>query len=149
MESRMHTAQSEAVLSHLRSKAAALPRVPGVYIMHSASGKVIYVGKSRALRNRVGSYFVGTHNRKTERMVAGVHDFDTVLCGTEMEALTLENTLIKKHTPPYNIKLKDAKSYPYLKITGGVYPRVVVTRDRRDSEEDLYESSGRSFNIPK
>ena len=129
---------TEERLLTLRRKAAALPAAPGVYIMKDAEGRVLYVGKSRKLCNRVGSYFVGTHNRKTERMVAGVHDFDTVLCGTEMEALTLENTLIKKHTPPYNIKLKDAKSYPYLKITGGVYPRVVVTRDRRDREGEYF-----------
>ena len=119
----------------LRKKAAALPAAPGVYIMKDREGRVLYVGKSRKLCNRVGSYFVGSHNRKTERMVAAVHDFDAVLCGTEMEALTLENTLIKKHSPPFNIKLKDAKSYPYLKITEGVYPRVVVTRDRREGGE--------------
>ncbi len=118
-------------LMALRKKAAALPPSPGVYIMKNSEGRIIYVGKSRALRNRVGSYFVGSHNRKTARMVASVEDFDTILCGSEMEALTLENALIKKHTPYYNIKLKDAKSYPYLKITDEAYPRVLVTRDRQ------------------
>lgn len=125
-------------LAELRRKAAALPAEPGIYIMKDKGGRILYVGKSRKLRNRVGSYFVGTHNRKTERMVAGVFDFDTVLCRTEMEALTLENTLIKKHKPPYNIKLKDAKSYPYLKITDGPYPRVVVTRDRGDAKGEYF-----------
>ena len=122
----------------LRKKAAALPAEPGIYMMKDKEGRILYVGKSRKLRYRVGSYFVGTHNRKTERLVHAIQDFDTVLCSTEMEALTLENVLIKKHSPPYNIKLKDAKSYPYLKITSGVYPRLVVTRDRRDADGEYY-----------
>ncbi len=119
-------------IAGLRAKAAALPAEPGVYIMKDREERVLYVGKARKLCNRVSSYFVGSHNRKTERMVSHVADFDTVLCATEIEALTLENVLIKKHDPPYNIKLKDAKSYPYIKVTGEAYPRVVVTRDRRD-----------------
>lgn len=114
----------------LREKAAALPQQPGVYLMKDKNGKIIYVGKSRKLRNRVSSYFVGEHNRKTARMVAGVADFDTILCDSEMEALSLENVLIKQHTPHYNIKLKDAKSYPYIKMTDSPYPRLIVTRDR-------------------
>ena len=96
MESRMHTAQSEAVLSHLRSKAAALPRVPGVYIMHSVSGKVIYVGKSRSLRDRVSQYFHGAHDVKTARMAGSVHDFDFIVCDTEMEALAQPSTEVSK-----------------------------------------------------
>ncbi len=148
-------------LAALRKKAAALPAEPGVYMMKDRDGRILYVGKSRALRNRVGSYFVGSHNRKTERMVSNVHDFDTVLCATEMEALTLENALIKQHSPYYNIKLKDAKSYPYLKLTGGLYPRVVVTRDRRDPEGEYFgpypgmseayaalEAVSRAFRLP-
>lgn len=118
-------------LSRLREKAAALPLCPGVYLMKDSAGRVIYVGKSRRLRNRVSSYFIGEHNRKTERMVASVADFDTILCDSEMEALSLENVLIKQYTPHYNIKLKDAKSYPYIRVTPGDYPRLLVTRDRR------------------
>ncbi len=114
----------------LRKKAADLPPTPGVYLMKDEAGTILYVGKSRALRNRVGSYFVGSHTRKTEKLLSRVYDFDTVLCHTEIEALTLENLLIKKHAPHYNIKLKDAKSYPYIKITEGDYPRLIVTRDR-------------------
>ena len=117
-------------LSYLRQKAAALPLQPGVYLMKDKTGRIIYVGKSRRLRNRVSSYFVGEHNRKTERMVACVVDFDTILCDNEMEALSLENVLIKQHAPHYNIKLKDAKSYPYIKLTDTPYPRLIVTRDR-------------------
>ena len=122
-------------LAALRRKAAALPEEPGIYMMKDAEGRILYVGKSRKLKNRVGSYFTGTHNRKTERMVSAVCDFDTVLCRTEMEALTLENTLIKKHKPPFNIKLKDAKSYPYLRLTEEEYPRLTVTRERSGSGE--------------
>lgn len=118
-------------LPRLREKAAALPLCPGVYLMKNKDGRIIYVGKSRKLRNRVSSYFVGEHNRKTERMVAQVRDFDTILCDSEMEALALENTLIKQHAPHYNIKLKDAKSYPYIKVTDGAYPRLFVSRERK------------------
>ena len=125
-------------LAALRRKAAALPAAPGIYMMKDREGRIIYVGKSRALKNRVGSYFVGTHEGKTERMVAAVHDFDIVLCATEMEALTLENALIKQHTPYYNIRLKDAKSYPYLKLTGEPYARILITRDRRDKTGEYF-----------
>ncbi|MBP3582753.1 MAG: GIY-YIG nuclease family protein, partial [Clostridia bacterium] len=77
--------------------------------MKNAEGKIIYVGKSKKLKNRVSSYFVGSgHSYKTAKMVSQVNDFDYILCKTEIEALALENTLIKKHTPKYNIKLKDA-----------------------------------------
>jgi len=125
-------------LEYLREKAAALPRSPGVYIMHNAAGKVIYVGKSRSLRDRVSQYFHGTHDRKTEKMASSVHDFRFVTCTTEMEALALENSLIKQYTPKYNIKLKDAKAYPYLKITiRDQYPRIKVTR-KRTADGSLY-----------
>ena len=106
-------------LLRLREKASRLPATPGVYLMKDAHGKVIYVGKSRRLSNRVTSYFTGEHTAKTARMVAAVADFDTILCDSEMEALSLENTLIKQYSPRYNIKLKDAKSYPYVKLSGG------------------------------
>ncbi len=115
----------------LLDKANSLPLTPGVYIMKNAAGEVIYVGKSRKLKARVSQYFQnGEKNIKTARMVASVHAFDYFLCDTEMEALTLENTLIKQHNPKYNIRLKDAKSYPYIKITNEPYPRLVMTRKR-------------------
>lgn len=118
-------------LAALREKAGTLPLCPGVYIMRDRGGNVIYVGKSRKLKNRVTSYFTKLHaSPKTARMVSAVADFDYILCDGEMEALTLENTLIKEHSPRYNIKLKDAKSYPYIKITDEAYPRVTVTRKR-------------------
>ncbi len=124
----------------LREKAASLPLSPGVYIMKDSSGKVIYVGKSRALKNRVSQYFheAGSHSAKTEMMTSQIHDFDYILCDTEIEALTLENSLIKLYHPRYNIKLKDDKSYPYLKATvADEFPRFLLTR-KRESEKAKY-----------
>ncbi len=126
-------------IPELRKKAASLPLVPGVYLMKDKNGTILYVGKSRALRNRVSGYFIGTPSGyKTAKMVEKVYDFDTVLCDTEIEALTLENLLIKRHTPKYNIKLKDAKSYPYIKITREPYPRLTVTRERKADGGQYY-----------
>ena len=122
----------------LLEKANALPLCPGVYIMKDREGRVIYVGKSRKLKNRVSQYFQnGSKNIKTARMVAAARDFEYFLCATEMEALTLENTLIKQHNPKYNIRLKDAKSYPYIKITDEAYPRLIMTR-KRDKDKGKY-----------
>ena len=122
----------------LLEKANSLPLSPGVYIMKDREGRVVYVGKSRKLKNRVSQYFQnGEKNIKTARMVASVRDFEYFLCDTEMEALTLENTLIKQHNPKYNIRLKDAKSYPYIKITDEPYPRLVMTR-KREKDKGKY-----------
>lgn len=123
----------------LLEKANSLPLCPGVYIMRDKSGAIIYVGKSRKLKNRVSQYF--QHNKKdtkTSRMVSCVNDFDYILCKTEIEALTLENSLIKQHSPKYNIRLKDAKSYPYIKITGEEYPRIIFTRSRNADSSKYY-----------
>ncbi|MBQ9773116.1 MAG: excinuclease ABC subunit UvrC [Clostridia bacterium] len=122
----------------LLEKANTLPLSSGVYIMRNKSGRVIYVGKSRKLKNRVSQYFQnGEKNIKTARMVASVQDFDYYLCDNEMEALSLENTLIKQYSPKYNIRLKDAKSYPYIKLAAGDYPRPTFTR-RRDADKAKY-----------
>ncbi len=124
----------------LREKAAGLPLTPGVYIMRDTAGKVIYVGKSRALKNRVSGYFQesGQNSYKTDRMTSFIYDFDYILCDTEIEALTLENNLIKLYHPRYNIKLKDDKSYPYLKATvNEAFPRFVMTR-KRENEKAKY-----------
>ena len=127
-----------ARLQRLLDKANSLPITPGVYIMKDAAGKVIYVGKSRKLKNRVSQYFQNSEkNTKTARMVERVQDFDYILCETEIEALSLENTLIKQYTPKYNIRLKDAKSYPYIKITDETYPRLVMTR-KREADKGKY-----------
>lgn len=112
-------------------KANGLPLRPGVYIMRDRAGKVIYVGKSAKLKNRVSQYFQnGEKNIKTAKMVASVFEFDYILCDTEIEALSLENSLIKQYSPRYNIRLKDSKSYPYIKITAEEYPRILFTRTR-------------------
>lgn len=125
--------QDEKTLKYLREKAALLPKSPGVYIMENADGKVIYVGKSRALKNRVSQYFHGSHDAKTTRMAGSVRDFRYITCDTEFEALILENNLIKQYTPKYNILLKDAKSYPYIKVTNEDYPRIIMTRRRTEN----------------
>ena len=126
-------------IERLRDKANSLPVCPGVYIMKDADGTVIYVGKSKKLKNRVTTYFTGYgHSVKTARMVSLVDDFDYIVCSTEIEALTLENVLIKKHSPKYNIRLKDAKSYPYIKVTADAYPKLFVTRERRSDRARYY-----------
>ena len=117
--------------AELLEKANGLPLCPGVYIMRDRAGKVIYVGKSAKLKNRVSQYFQNSEkDLKTSKMVASVSEFDYILCDTEIEALSLENALIKQYTPRYNIRLKDSKSYPYIKITNEEYPRIIFTRTR-------------------
>lgn len=130
--------QHEETRKRLLEKANTLPLCPGVYLMRDRGGKVIYVGKSRKLKNRVSQYFQNAEkNIKTARMVSQVREFDYYICDTEIEALSLENTLIKQYTPKYNIRLKDAKSYPYIKLTAEEYPRLLFTR-RRDSDRAKY-----------
>ena len=125
--------------AELLKKANELPLSPGVYVMKNQSGRVIYVGKSRKLKNRVSQYFQNSiKNIKTERMVSLVYDFDYYLCSTEIEALSLENTLIKQHSPRYNIRLKDSKSYPYIKVTQEEYPRILFTRKRENDKAKYF-----------
>ncbi len=127
--------QTEEKRRELLQKANELPLTPGVYMMKNGDGSVIYVGKSRKLKNRVSQYFQNSFKGyKTEKMVANVADFEYFLCDTEIEALTLENTLIKQYAPKYNIRLKDAKSYPYIKITAEPYPRLQFTRSRQSDK---------------
>ena len=110
----------------LRKKAIALPLNPGVYIMKNKDKKIIYIGKAKALKNRVSSYFGShsNHSLKVIRMVENVDDFDYILCDTEFEALVLECSLIKQHMPKYNILLKDDKGYNYIKVTKEEFPRI-------------------------
>ena len=103
-------------IEELRKKANKLPLLPGVYIMKDASREVIYVGKAKALKNRVSSYFHGDHLPKVAAMVSHVDDFDVIVAATEFEALGLENSLIKRHMPHYNILLRDDKTYPFLRL---------------------------------
>lgn len=118
----------------LRRKAMALPLTPGVYIMKSKDKKIIYIGKAKALKNRVSSYFGShsNHSLKVIRMVENVDDFDYILCDTEFEALVLECSLIKQHMPKYNILLKDDKGYNYIKITKEEFPRISECKQMDD-----------------
>ena len=131
--------QTQKQLAKLLDKANDLPATAGVYIMKDKCGTVIYVGKSRKLKNRVSQYFQNSKkNFKTAKMVSAAEDFEYILCKNEIEALSLENTLIKKYSPKYNIKLKDAKSYPYIKITDEEYPRIIFTRTRLSDKGKYY-----------
>ena len=116
---------------NIKNALAVLPEKPGVYLMHDASGKVIYVGKAVVLKNRVRSYFrnLASHTPKVKAMVAKIAEIETIVTSSEVEALILECNLIKKYRPRYNISLKDDKTYPYLKITMQEdFPRLYVTR---------------------
>lgn len=126
--------------AHLREKANGLPLCPGVYIMKDKGGKVIYVGKSRKLKNRVSQYFHENDFKspKTDAMTFFVADFEYILCDTEIEALSLENSLIKLYRPRYNIRLKDDRSYPYLKATvNEPYPEFSMAR-KREADKAKY-----------
>ncbi|MDR3602743.1 MAG: excinuclease ABC subunit UvrC [Desulfosporosinus sp.] len=112
----------------LRQKLTLLPEKPGVYLMKDTLGQIIYVGKAKLLKNRVKSYFSGSHEGKTERLVSQIVDFEYIVTDSEVEALVLECNLIKKHNPKYNILLRDDKTYPYLIITEEDHPRILVTR---------------------
>jgi len=115
-------------LEMLRKKLGLLPEKPGVYLMKNKQGKVIYVGKAKVLKNRVRSYFTGSHDQKTQKLVSEIADFEYILTSSEVEALLLECNLIKKYNPHYNIMLRDDKSYPYILITAEKHPRILVTR---------------------
>ena len=107
-----------------------LPNKPGVYLHFDNKGKILYVGKACDLKKRVSSYFHGDKDPKTTALVEKIAEFSTIVTKSETEALLLEDSLIKKHKPPYNIDLKDDKSYPYLKLTNEKYPRLVIVRQR-------------------
>jgi len=113
---------------HLKEKLAVLPEQPGCYLMKDKNGTVIYVGKAKVLKNRVRSYFTGTHDGKTLRLVNEIADFEYIVTSSNIEALILEMNLIKKYDPKYNVMLKDDKSYPFIKITAEQHPRLIITR---------------------
>lgn len=123
-------------LDYLREKANKLPLTPGVYQMKDKGGKIIYIGKAKALKNRVTSYFraVESHNPKTYRLVMNIYDFDFIVTPTELDALVLEANLIKLHSPKYNILLKDDKGYNYIKISGDEYPRITYALQTDDKK---------------
>jgi excinuclease ABC subunit C len=112
----------------IQNKLALLPDQPGCYLMKDKHGTIIYVGKAKVLKNRVRSYFTGSHDGKTERLVSEIEDFEYIVTESNIEALLLEINLIKKNDPKYNIMLKDDKTYPFIKITNEDYPRLLITR---------------------
>ncbi|MBD8068901.1 excinuclease ABC subunit UvrC [Bacillus sp. PS06] len=114
---------------HLKEKLAILPAQPGCYLMKDRQGTIIYVGKAKILKNRVRSYFTGSHDGKTLRLVNEIVDFEYIVTSSDIEALILEINLIKKHDPKYNVMLKDDKSYPFIKVTAEKQPRLIITRN--------------------
>ncbi len=121
-------------MGELRKKAMALPLLPGVYIMHDKSGEIIYIGKAKALKNRVSQYFgsQNNHAEKVRRMVDNVDDFEYIITDSEFEALILECSLIKQHTPKYNILLKDDKGYSYIRVGAGDWGRLSYVLQKKD-----------------
>jgi excinuclease ABC subunit C len=115
-------------IARLRALVRSAPESPGVYIMRSSESEIIYVGKAKVLRNRLSSYFSGRKDIKTRHLVSRIESIEWILAASEYEALLLENTLIKKHTPRYNINLKDGKSYPSVRVTNEDFPRIFRTR---------------------
>jgi excinuclease ABC subunit C len=114
---------------HIKDKLSLLPDQPGCYLMKDRQNVVIYVGKAKVLKNRVRSYFTGSHDGKTQRLVSEIEDFEYIVTSSNMEALILEMNLIKKYDPKYNIMLKDDKSFPFIKITSERHPRLIITRN--------------------
>lgn len=144
----------KARIKTLKKKALSLPHKSGVYIMKNNKDKIIYIGKAKFLVNRVSQYFIFYPHRdyKTNKLVENIADFDIIITGNEIEALILENQQIKLHTPKYNIKLKDDKNYPYLRINiTSEYPVLQVTRARAQGDKSLYfgpySNKGSIFNM--
>lgn len=135
----------------LREKANMLPLLPGVYIMKDAGGNIIYVGKAKKLKNRVTSYFRGEHLPKVEAMISKVADFEVIVANSEFEALVLENSLIKRHMPHYNILLRDDKGYPFVRLESGcAYPTFSIVNRVKDDGAKYYGpfgSRGTTFGI--
>jgi excinuclease ABC subunit C len=112
----------------IKNKLSILPDQPGCYLMKDRQGTIIYVGKAKILKNRVRSYFTGSHDGKTLRLVGEIEDFEYIVTSSNIEALLLEINLIKKHDPKYNVMLKDDKTYPFIKLTAERHPRLITTR---------------------
>ncbi len=112
----------------IQHKLALLPDQPGCYLMKDRQGTIIYVGKAKILKNRVRSYFTGSHDGKTQRLVGEIENFEYIVTSSDLEALILELNLIKKHDPKYNVMLKDDKTYPFIKLTAERHPRLITTR---------------------
>ena len=125
-------------MDYIHKKLSLLPMLPGCYLMKNSDGNIIYVGKAKKLKNRVSSYFRGTHNYKTTKLVSEIVDFDYIVVNSERESLILENNLIKKHNPKYNILLKDDKSYPYIEVVDSNIPQVKIIRTLNKNKTHKY-----------
>ncbi|MCQ2480142.1 MAG: excinuclease ABC subunit UvrC, partial [Clostridia bacterium] len=136
-------------LKELRKKSMALPKTPGVYLMKDKKNEIIYVGKAKALKNRVSSYFGSqkNHTQKVRKMVENVNDFDYILTDSEFEALVLECSLIKQHSPKYNILLKDDKGYSYIKVTKGAWPAISAVLQKDDENARYIGPYTGSFSV--
>lgn len=125
-------------MSIIKEKLSVLPDKPGVYLMKDKQGSIIYVGKAKVLKNRVRSYFTGSHDGKTQKLVSEITDFEYIITASSLEALLLECNLIKKHSPRYNVLLKDDKTYPYIKLTSEEHPRLEITRKVRKDKAKYF-----------
>ena len=125
----------EKILQQIKTKLSLVPKKPGCYQMYNAKGEIIYVGKAKILQNRLKSYFTGSHDAKTTRMLQDVVNFEYIITHSELEAFLLESNFIKKNRPKYNILLMDDKSYPYILITNEENPRLVMTRDVKKEQK--------------
>ena len=121
----------------LKEKLLLLPNKPGCYLMKDKNGVIIYVGKAKNLKNRVNSYFKSSHTGKTAVLVSNIVDFEYIITNSELEALLLEINLIKKHTPKYNVLLKDDKSYPYIELTNEKVPRLLIVRPNKLKNKNI------------
>jgi excinuclease ABC subunit C len=128
MEDKREMNDNISYTNTIKNKLALLPDQPGCYLMKNQDDKIIYVGKAKVLKNRVRSYFSGSHDMKTQKLVSEIRDFEYIVTKSNMEALILECNLIKEHHPRYNVMLRDDKTYPYIKITNELHPRLEVTR---------------------
>ena len=136
-----HSSKSGGDISPVREKLSHLPNLPGVYLFKDEQDSILYIGKSKSIRNRVRSYFNSSskHNLRIRLMTSRIHDLSLIVTDTEAEALILEDQLIKRHHPRYNVSLKDGKSYPYCKLTvSEMYPRLLLVRENIDAKSEYY-----------
>jgi len=122
----------------VQDKLALLPEKPGCYLMKNGEGTVIYVGKAKVLKNRVRSYFTGSHDGKTQLLVSEIVDFEYIVTRSNSEAMLLECNLIKQYDPRFNVMLKDDKTYPYMRITNDKHTRLEVTRQVKQDGSKYY-----------
>ena len=134
-------------MGDIKEKLKLLPDLPGCYLMKDKTGKIIYVGKAKNLKNRVRSYFHGAHNAKTTKLVSEIDNFEYIVTKNELESFVLEINLIKQHDPKYNIMLRDDKSYPYIEYISKPYPRLKISRYLNIKKKDSHYLFGPYPNI--